>query len=969
MENEQWQADYQQSVATNMERTAQTLNNGNSKYSAENDVLQNSCIKEDPDSKCDFMQDVINEFNSVTAVISEKGKQTIQIILAQIKTLSQNEKYFLYLKLPSEISNIVDPFRQTLNPLGTRSEIYRTIVWIQTHLEEDQNISLPKKEVYNEYEQFCEDNNIKPLSQADFGKVMKQVFPKVRARRLGQRGNSKYCYSGLRRRVSLNPPRLPDLSEKPLLAEPPFTHNSVTYAAWLIVKEWSQQQLGIQFSSLQSLAHYLIRNCSIGIGTEAANQLTSVAETHPKGEDSATKNLNKHREAQLQLQKKIQQKTEGKERKRKIQPAVKVEVKPGSKKCRSQSLGATPIDPASLGGAPGMGSSECSTASSSGSSSTSVSPTQGKTICDKSELTQFPALPDFKSFQKPVNDGANNNIGNGQDKTCTVSASPCNKTSVPKLQLMGGQNGQGQARPVRKLKYKAIQPRLQPCDIAMYNAVPKQPSQVASDHRSQEVNCVETSVKDNIKDGKCDDGNLDESDDVTDDFPLTRERLDSVSNVAKDAMDEYLGTNNSQHEEELSKYFSNSESNGVGDAENFNKLSTLRQLLEQNGISEKKTAVQGVPSDLGSNIGLQEGLGSLQNRAPMLSNRGFANPPLQIVQTPPSLAARRRVSFEDSASPNAKGKHFNFTPISPQSKCSSATASPFVSPRNTPVPRVKNTHAKKELDLRLEIPAEVNVTCLPMSAPVSPMLSNNKSLLQKLLNANNKVSYRPGYAGRRDYVPDMGIRSQSVPLHQMPSDNALITELLEEGPDFGEICSQTASDNVKQILNSLDEQTCDNNNIETFNLDLSSSNQALPEFGLHLVNGGPEGASFAQHLQLRNDMDVVEMGLDKCPPARSVPCTPSPFPSKESSSSRSYPSTPLNSTEIFVYNLNSDCLLNGQPIRTDNVEYGIASFGDNNVMPEKAGMSLESDFVIIDSGDALVDDDGILIQQGYNANI
>lgn len=72
--------------------------------------------------------------------------------------------------------------------------------------------------VINTFRQYCDTNNIKPLSQADFGKVMKQVFPKVRARRLGQRGNSKYCYSGLQRRISLDPPELPDLSDKPLVS-------------------------------------------------------------------------------------------------------------------------------------------------------------------------------------------------------------------------------------------------------------------------------------------------------------------------------------------------------------------------------------------------------------------------------------------------------------------------------------------------------------------------------------------------------------------------------------------------------------------------------------------------------------------------------------------------------------------------------------------------------------------------------
>ena len=44
------------------------------------------------------------------------------------------------------------------------------------------------------------------MSTADFGKVMKQVFPQVRPRRLGTRGNSRYCYAGLKKRLKLEEP-------------------------------------------------------------------------------------------------------------------------------------------------------------------------------------------------------------------------------------------------------------------------------------------------------------------------------------------------------------------------------------------------------------------------------------------------------------------------------------------------------------------------------------------------------------------------------------------------------------------------------------------------------------------------------------------------------------------------------------------------------------------------------------------
>lgn len=62
---------------------------------------------------------------------------------------------------------------------------------------------------------------MKALSTADFGKVMKQVYPRVRPRRLGTRGNSKYCYAGLRKRIKLEPPMLPDLLDFPKVS---FAH-------------------------------------------------------------------------------------------------------------------------------------------------------------------------------------------------------------------------------------------------------------------------------------------------------------------------------------------------------------------------------------------------------------------------------------------------------------------------------------------------------------------------------------------------------------------------------------------------------------------------------------------------------------------------------------------------------------------------------------------------------------------------
>ena len=39
---------------------------------------------------------------------------------------------------------------------------------------------------------------------ADFGRILKSMFPNARDRRLGSRGSSKYCYVGVKRKSELN---------------------------------------------------------------------------------------------------------------------------------------------------------------------------------------------------------------------------------------------------------------------------------------------------------------------------------------------------------------------------------------------------------------------------------------------------------------------------------------------------------------------------------------------------------------------------------------------------------------------------------------------------------------------------------------------------------------------------------------------------------------------------------------------
>lgn len=165
---------------------------------------------------------------------TEEQLNRISHLIKEIEKLSDVEKLFLYLQLPSgkTDSNANNNGNNNNNTSGSskmthgagilKSELFskkpdmettQTYTWILSHLEVDPSVSLPKQEVYDEYRAFCQSNRFEPLCVADFGKAMKHAFPCIKPRRLGQRGNSRYCYSGLRKKYKIQPPILPDMIE------------------------------------------------------------------------------------------------------------------------------------------------------------------------------------------------------------------------------------------------------------------------------------------------------------------------------------------------------------------------------------------------------------------------------------------------------------------------------------------------------------------------------------------------------------------------------------------------------------------------------------------------------------------------------------------------------------------------------------------------------------------------------------
>ncbi|XP_071098625.1 serine-rich adhesin for platelets-like [Haliotis cracherodii] len=284
--------------------------------------------------------------------ITSEGKERVNRILNEVNSLSDVEKLLLYLKLPTGASPD-DSLRQTPTSFlhsSNRIEQAQAFTWIRSHLEEDSEICVPKHEVYDDYRLYCESHNLKPLCPADFGKVMKCVFPNVKPRRLGQRGQSKYCYSGLRKKLEVQPPSLPELEITPKKEKEEKTEEDEVYtASRQLVCEWAHKLLGTNFNNLRELAEFLVGNLYVNSKSTAA--FTVLAAMQDAGLHNSkvpvsslftcTSGGNKHKETQLQLQRKLQERELIKEQKRRLQQQ-RSENERENDHLRSQSLGHSP---------------------------------------------------------------------------------------------------------------------------------------------------------------------------------------------------------------------------------------------------------------------------------------------------------------------------------------------------------------------------------------------------------------------------------------------------------------------------------------------------------------------------------------------------------------------------------------------------------------------------------------------------
>lgn len=111
--------------------------------------------------------------------------------------------------------------------------------------------AVPRGRVYSRYVGACGDERIKCLNPASFGKLVRSMFPDIKTRRLGVRGQSKYHYCGIKllidvpdddapsgqQPISTSNQPVPFNSELPMI---PGVHadNSISSVAEHIPTEW-----------------------------------------------------------------------------------------------------------------------------------------------------------------------------------------------------------------------------------------------------------------------------------------------------------------------------------------------------------------------------------------------------------------------------------------------------------------------------------------------------------------------------------------------------------------------------------------------------------------------------------------------------------------------------------------------------------------------------------------------------------
>ncbi|KAI5791312.1 RFX DNA-binding domain-containing protein [Pyronema domesticum] len=100
-----------------------------------------------------------------------------------------------------ELSELARRVRNDENsPSAEKTRQVYGLGWLMHNCERvaDTSVAVPRNRVYARYVTVCANEKIKPLNPASFGKLVRLLYPEIKTRRLGVRGQSKYHYCGIR---------------------------------------------------------------------------------------------------------------------------------------------------------------------------------------------------------------------------------------------------------------------------------------------------------------------------------------------------------------------------------------------------------------------------------------------------------------------------------------------------------------------------------------------------------------------------------------------------------------------------------------------------------------------------------------------------------------------------------------------------------------------------------------------------
>ncbi|NXP05035.1 RFX5 protein, partial [Thinocorus orbignyianus] len=191
------------------------------------------------------------------STISKSVQNKVDSILQDVQKFSDSDKLYLYLQLPSGPS-LGEKSSLDLSSLST-AEYMHACNWIRNHLEEHTDTCLPKQDVYDAYKRYCDNLCCRPLSAANFGKIIREIFPNIKARRLGGRGH------GIRRKTVVSLPPLPSLDLKVTETQSELTElvqsytSEVMEAACALTCDWAEKILKRSFNNIVEVAQFLIQ--------------------------------------------------------------------------------------------------------------------------------------------------------------------------------------------------------------------------------------------------------------------------------------------------------------------------------------------------------------------------------------------------------------------------------------------------------------------------------------------------------------------------------------------------------------------------------------------------------------------------------------------------------------------------------------------------------------------------------------